>query len=425
VTTTNRIVGLLAVGLLGLAGCGKASDDVGPTPKTGDGSGGTGGTTPQPGGEEIIKIVSSLPHTGSAGAQTNTIVNGVRMAIEERGGKVGRFKIVYEPWDDASAKAGNWDAEVEAKNANKAIADRDVMVYIGTFNSGAAKISMPELNKVSLAMVSPANTATGLTKPNMGEADEPQKYRPSGKINYWRVVPADDIQGELAAQWMKSMGAKTVYILDDREVYGKGIADIVAVTAEEIGIKVVGREGIDSKAQEYKSLMTKIKALNPDFIYFGGTTQTNAGQLAKDLVGAGLNARFMVPDGCFEEAFITAAGAENLNDRVFITFGGLPPAKLTGKGAEFVQRYRERFKSEPEAYAIYGYVCGQVALDAIEKAGKKDREAIRAAMAQVSQTDGVLGTWRFDDNGDTSLKIMSGNTVRDGKYEFLTLLGQQ
>src|SRR6185295_10453881 len=102
-------------------------------------------------------------------------------------------------------------------------------------------------------------------------------------------------------------------------------------TAEQLGLKVVGHEGIDPKAQEYRSLMAKIKDLGPDWVYFGGTTQSNAGQVAKDMVSVGLPAKIMLPDGCFEQAFINAAGPENVNGRAFLTFGGAPPEQLTGK----------------------------------------------------------------------------------------------
>ncbi len=382
-------------------------------------------TAPAPqGSPNTVKIVSSLPRTGSANAQTTTIVNGIRMAIDDAGAKAGAFTVVYEDWDDASAKKGDWDPEVEAANADKAIKDPDVVAYIGTYNSGAAKIAMPVLNRASLVMISPANTYTGLTKPGMGEPDEPGVYRPSGKVGYFRVVPADDIQGRVAAQWIKQMGGKGVYVLDDRGLYGKGVADVFAATAEELGIKLTGREGIDPKAQEYRSLMTKVKQSSPDWVYFGGTTQTNAGQIAKDMVAVGLKAKLMVPDGCFEDAFIQAAGADVANERAYVTFGGVPPAKLTGKGADFVERYRKKYGGEPEGYAVYGYVATQVALDAIAAAGSKDRETIRAKVAEAKQADGALGTWSFDKDGDTSLTTMSGNIVRGGKLEFVTLLGE-
>jgi branched-chain amino acid transport system substrate-binding protein len=417
-------VAIGALGALAIVGCGKKSGETagGNPPAASDGA---SATTPPPSGGTagVIKIVSSLPRTGSANAQTSTIVNGIKLAIDEVGGKVGNFTITYEDWDDASAKKGDWDPEVEAANADKAVKDADVIVYIGTYNSGAAKISMPVLNKAGLAMISPANTTPGLTKPKMGEPNEPDVYRPSGKITYFRVVPADDMQGAVGAKWMQQMGAKSVYVLDDRQVYGKGIADVFEQTAGDLGLKVVGREGIDSKAQEYKSLMTKIKAANPDFIYFGGTTQSNAGQIAKDLVAVGLKAKLMVPDGCFENAFITAAGANNVNDRVFITFGGLPAKELKGTGAEFVKKYVAKYGSEPEAYAVYGYVAAQVALDAVKRAGKKDRLAIVDAIKSYKAEDSALGPFSFTENGDTTMTVMSGNTVKNGKFEFVTKLG--
>ena len=371
-----------------------------------------------------IKIVSSLPRTGSARNQTDSIVNGIVMALEDANFKVGNFTLKYEDLDDATAAEGQWTAEREGANADQAIKDPDVMVYIGTYNSGAAKISMSRLNKASILMVSPANTATGLTKPGKGDPGEPEVYRPSGKINYVRVVPADDIQGVVSAEWAKKLKLTKVFVLDDREVYGKGVADLFHAHADQIGLKVLGHEGIDGRAQEFKPLMTKIKATNPDLIYFGGTTQTKAGQLVKDMVAVGLDAKFMCPDGCFEEVFITSAGAENLNERGLITFGGLPPEKLTGKGAAFVAAYQKKFGKMPEGYAIYGYECGKVAIEAIRRAGKKDRDAIRAAGISIKNFDGSLGKWSFDKNGDTSLRTMSGNTVRNGKFEFLTVLGE-
>ncbi len=375
--------------------------------------------------DKIIKIVSSLPRTGSAKAQTDTIVNGIQMALEEAGNKVGNWEIKYEDLDDATAAEGKWTPEKEAANAEKAIKDLDVMVYIGTYNSGAAKVSMPKLNQVDLLMISPANTWPGLTKPGKGEAGEPEKYRPTGKVNYTRVVPADDIQGVVGADWAKKLGAKKVFILDDREVYGKGIADLFEARAKDIGLKIVGREGIDASAQEFKPLMTKVKDADPDLVYFGGTTQTKAGQIAKDMVAVGLKVMLMVPDGCFEDAFIESAGADNLNDRTYVTFGGLPPEKLTGKGKDFVDKYKKKHGKEPEGYAVYGYEAGKIALKAIEMAGKKDRNAIREACLKIKNFDGALGKWSFDKNGDTTNRTMSGQVVKKGKFEFATMLGDE
>jgi branched-chain amino acid transport system substrate-binding protein len=215
---------------------------------------------------------------------------------------------------------------------------------------------------------------------------------------------------------------KTAYILDDNEVYGKGIADLFDERCREIGIEVLGHDSIDAKAQEFKSLMASIKAKDPDLVYFGGTTQSKGGQLAKDMASAGIDALLMVPDGCREQVFIDSAGAANLEGRCFVTFGGLPPEKLTGKGQQFVERYRAKFGEIPEAYAVYGYEAASVALRAIRDAGRKDRRAIADAALAVREFDGALGRWGFDANGDTTLRTLTVSGVRDGRFAFEEIL---
>ena len=373
-------------------------------------------TACRPADPTLVKIVSSLPRTGSAKQQSDTIVRGIRMAIDEAQGRVGPFRIEYLDLDDSTAAAGQWTSEAEAANARRALQDPDVCAYLGTFNSGAAKVSMPILNLGDLLMVSPANTAVGLTKPGLGAPGEPEVYRPTGRINYMRVVPADDLQGPMAADWAQRRGVKRVYILDDNEVYGKGIADLFDERCHELGIEVLGHDSIDSKAQEFKSLMASVKAARPDLVYFGGTTQSKGGQLAKDMASAGIGAMLMVPDGCREQVFIDSAGAANLEGRCFVTFGGLPPEKLTGKGSEFVERYRAKFGEMPEAYAVYGYEAACVALRAIREAGTKDRAAITAAALATRDFDGALGRWGFDANGDTTMQTLTVSVVKDGKF---------
>ncbi len=376
---------------------------------------------------DTIKIVSSLPRTGSANAQTTSMVNGIKMAIAELGAKIGESTLVYEDWDDASPQKGNWDPTVEAQNADKAIADAEVMAYIGTYNSGAAKISMPKLNAAGLVMVSPANTAPNLTKTGFGEPNEPAVYRPSGKINYFRVVPTDDVQGAVAADYAKELGATKVFVLNDREVYGMGVAAVFEKRAKEIGLTVVGTDGIDYKAANFKSLVTKMKQAGADLVYFGGTTQTNAGQIAKDIVSGGLKAKLIVPDGCYEKAFIESAGAKALEGRCFITFGGVEAKALKGKGAEFYANYKKTYGGEPEGYAVYGYESAKVVLSAMQKLHAAGTAITRAGvLAEVSKTKGftgALGTWSFDENGDTTNRVMSVNTVVAGEFATVKVSG--
>lgn len=401
----------------------------------------TGGTSPEaspgsspaaspvavssPSDPNTVKIVSMLPMTGSALGQAQTMVNGINQALAATDSKAcdGKIKIEYEVMDDATAAAGKWDPAQVTSNANKAAADGSVVAVIGHYNSGAAKLSIPILNQANVVMVSPANTYPGLTKPGKGEAKEPNVYYPAGTRNFTRVVPADDLQGAVAANWAKSLGAQKVYILDDQELYGKGIADVFEATAKQQGIEILGREGIDIKASDYKALMNKIKALNPDMIYFGGTTQSNAGQIIKDMRNVGMTAeavKFMGPDGIKEQALIDAAGKDA--EGVFATFGGLPPKELTGAGAQWYEGYKTKFNAEPEAYAAYAYESAKVIIDAINKVCKNDRAAIRDAVLATKDFNGVLGTWSFDANGDTSLTTMSGNTVKGGKWEFVSAL---
>ena len=373
---------------------------------------------------DTIKIVSSLPRTGSANAQTTTMVNGIRMAIDELGGRIAGFDLAFEDWDDASPERGAWDPAIEAGNAQKAVKDPDIMAYIGTYNSGAAKIAMPILNQASLIMVSPANTYPGLTKPGTGEANEPAVYRPTGKVNYFRVVPADDIQGDIAAHFAQEISIKKVFILHDRELYGKGVADVFKRVATRLGLQITGYEGIDARAANFRSLATKIKSTGAELVYFGGTTQSGAGQLAKDLVSAGVKAKLMMPDGCRENALIESAGKENLEGRAYVTFGGLPPSQLKGKGREFYEAYKKKYNAEPEAYAVYGYEAGKIALEGIKRAATKDREKIRAAVAGIQDFEGALGKWSFDANGDTSLKVMMIEEIKNGHFSPVKIVGQ-
>jgi len=370
-----------------------------------------------------FKIVSSLPKTGSANGQSTSIANGIRLAIQELGGKVDNVPVLYEDWDDASPARGQWDPAVEAANADKAIQDPSVIAFIGPYNSGAAKISMPKLNQAGLLQVSPSATWPGLTKPGLGEPNEPMIYRPSGTINFFRVVPADDLQGEVGAKWAQELGATKVFVLHDGELYGKGVASVFKKSAEKIGLTVLGFDKIDPKASNYRSLSVRIKQLNPDLVYFGGTTQTGAGQLAKDLKASGAKTKFMVPDGCFENSFIESAGKDVLEGNAFVTFGGVPTKALTGNGKVFYDLYKKSYGSEPEGYAAYGYESAKVVLSALQRATTKDRAGIIAAMKTTKDFPGALGTWSFDGNGDTTIKIMSGNTVTSGEFSLVKVLG--
>jgi branched-chain amino acid transport system substrate-binding protein len=358
----------------------------------------------------VIRIYSSVPMN-----QFASITHGVQMAIDEVNGRVGDYKIDYVPLNDAATIGGKWDAGVELANARRAVEDPDAMVYIGTYNSGAAKVSIPVLNRVNMAMISPGNTYPGLTKPGKGAAGEPWIYYPLGVRNYFRVVPADDLQGAAAAAYAKQLGTKSVYVLDDTELYGKGLASIFAQSAHDLGINVVGGpESIDVHATSYTDLASRIMQAKPDLVYFGGISDNHPGLVLRDLRNAGFQGSFMGGDGIADNTFIKdaqSAGSQG-SGAIYSTLVGLPASKLTGAGAAWYQRYKQQYPSDDnEDFAPAGYEAAKVALSAIQRAGKKDREAIREAVASTSTAqipgDHILGEWKFDQNGDTSLVTIS------------------
>lgn len=374
------------------------------------------------GGGNTLKIVSSLPRTGSAQGQTDTIVNGIKMAIEEYGGEIAGMKLQHQDMDDATAAQGQWDAGKEADNAREAAGDKDVMVFIGPYNSGAAKVSMPILNEAGLLQISPAATWPGLTKKVAGNeaSGEPDIYRKSGKITFCRVCPTDDTQGPLTAEFVsKVLKAKTVYVLDDQELYGKGIAGLFKKKCDELGVKVLGHESIVPKQSNYKTVIQKIMPQKPDLLYLGATSQSGAPQIAIDMLGEGLNCPLVVPDGCYEKAFIDGAGAKTFEKLVcYATIGGKDPSQIkTESGKKFLEKYKEKYKTDPEAYAVYGYEAAKVFLEAVKKLGKKDREELRKAVIGTKDYSGALGTWSFDANGDTTLQELTISQIVDGKFK--------
>lgn len=373
-----------------------------------------------------VKLVSSLPRTGAAQALTDQIANAIRMAIGDWA-KAVPFEIEYLDWDDATAKAGQWDADKEEANAVRAVDDPDVMAYLGPYNSGAARVSAPILNRSGLVQVTPTATWPGLTKAAPGaDADEPAKYRPGKRITFCRVCPHDASQGPLAARFVaEELKAKTVYVLDDGELYGTGVAKGFAGACAALKVKVLAHESVRGPAFDPAPAVKRIGDRVPDAVFFGGTTQSGGPQLVRALAAAKANVPVLLPDGCYEKAFLDVAGAAALDAvRCFVSIGGINPAHLKGAGAEFVRRYKERHRADADAYAVYGYEAAAVVLAALAAAGKKDREAVRAAVTGTKEFDrGLLGKWGFDADGDTTHQRLTVAAVEKGAFKAVRVLG--
>ena len=261
----------------------------------------------------------------------------------------------------------------------------------------------------------------------LGAEGEPEVYYPNGERNYARVIPADDLQGAVGAEWARVLRVKSLYILDDGELYGTGIADVFEKTAGALGLKVLGHESIDPRAADYKALVARIKSLKPDLIYFGGITQNNVAQLIKDIRGGDYKGKIMAPDGIYEQAFLDAVGSK-AGQGLYVTFGGIPPEELTGRAAEWREAYIQEYGPNVDVYAVYGYIATQVVLEAFERVCAKgkpltDRAAVRDAVLATQNFDSVLGPFSIDANGDTTITTMSGSLVLGGRFEFVTQLG--
>jgi len=343
----------------------------------------------------------------------------VVMALEDYGNAAGGFAIEYEALDDALASTGNWDAGRESENANTAVNDPDAMVYIGTYNSGAAAISIPILNAVPMAMISPANTAAGLTQAVEGitEEGEPEKYYPSGKRNYMRNTVTDNLQGGAQANWATENGLASAYILHDNELYGKGVATGFRLFFEQLGGEVLGFEAYQRDAPDYQALATSIADRAPAVVYVGTVATNNPGKLVQDLrsVMPVDQVTIILPDGCFNQAFVDAAA--DAGEGAYVTFGGVPPAYLeTELGKDWVARMEERLGHLPDAYATYSYDATIIAIQAIDQVQEKNREAILDAMFATKDFQGLAGTYGFTETGDPDTPTIFLSQVQDGQF---------
>jgi branched-chain amino acid transport system substrate-binding protein len=410
---------LIAALALGVAACG---DDEG-----GSGGGGGGDTTTEAEGKSLT-IFSSLPLQGASRVQTEAMVNGIKLAIEQKGGKAGPHTVKYESLDDSTAQAGSWTPEAESANALKAAQDESTGVYIGPFNSGAAKVSIPILSEAGVPMISPANTYVGLTTNEDGsEPGEPDKYYPTGDRTYTRIVPRDTIQAAALVTLMKTDGCTKVAMTNDKEVYGAGLARVIELSAKTQGLEIVSNDAIDKNASNYRSLAQKAKAAGADCFVYAGITANNAVQQFKDFSAAlGTDAGLYGPDGIAETGFVSEKDGgipAALNPQVKVTVATLSPDQYPPEGQEFFKQFTEKFGVDnPDPYAIYGYEAMMLALDAIERSGDGSKEAIKKAIFETKERSSVLGTYSIDENGDTSLTDYGLFGVKDDELVFDTVI---
>jgi branched-chain amino acid transport system substrate-binding protein len=411
-TSSLAAYGCLAAALaFGVGACGGGS------------SNGGGGSSGGGGGGKTLTIYSSVPLQGASRVQTTALVNGAKLALEQAGGKAGKFKINYKPLDDSTAQAGSWTPEATSANARKAAQDSSTAVYIGEFNSGATAVSLPILNEAGVPQISPANTAVGLTTNQPGSSPgEPDKYYPTGKRTYVRIVPKDTIQGAALVTLMKQDGCTKVAMTNDKEVYGAGLAKNVELAAKPAGLNIISNDAIDKNAPNYRSLAQKAKSAGADCFIYAGITANNAVQLFKDFAAALPNAKMYGPDGIAESGFATPKDGgipTSLDKRVKVTVATLSPSEYPPDGQAFFKAFTQKYGvKNPDPYAIYGYEAMRLALDAIKRSGDGSKPNIIKALFDTKNRQSVLGTYSIDKNGDTTLTDYGVYSIKNGELTF-------
>jgi branched-chain amino acid transport system substrate-binding protein len=376
-------------------------------------------------GASTVNVYSSLPLQGGQRLQTTAMVDGIKLALEQAGGKAGQLKVTYTSLDDSTAQAGNWTPEATSANARRVAQDDSAIAYIGEFNSGASAISIPILNEVPIAQISPSNTAVGLTSDEPGaDAGEPDKYYPTGQRHYLRIVPKDTVQGAALATLMSEDGCGNVYILNDKEVYGAGLARNIESAAEEMGVEVLANEGIDPKAPNFRSQAATMSSEKTECFVFAGVTPNGAVQLYKDVAAAVPDAQLYGPDGVSNPEFFDAGEGglpADIAAKVKVTVATLSPEEYPPKGQEFFDRFREMYDVEAvDPYAIYGYEAMRLVLDTCEQLGQDctDKQALIDALFNTKGRESVLGTYDIDENGDTTITDYGVYKVEGGALAF-------
>ena len=398
----RRTPAIAALAAIALAVVGCSSSGSSSSAGGGSSSSASGGT---------VDIYSSLPLQGASTAQTNPMVNGMKLALAQASGKAGQWTVNYQSLDDSTAAAGKWDPGQTAANARKVATDPKAVYYMGEFNSGASEVSVPILNQAGLPQVSPANTYVGLTLnvPPASLPGEPQKYYPTGTRTYLRIVPTDSIQAASDLTAMKQAGCTKVAVANDKEAYGDGLAKLLELEKGFYGVTIVSNTGVDPTAPNFRSYASTVKGEGADCFFFAGIVSNGAVQITKDVNSALPKAKIFGGDGVCTDSYTSAAKGgvpASLYPLMECTVATLDLAAYPG-GKDFLAAYKAKYgTANPDPYAIYGYEVMKLGLDTIKGLGAQgnSKSDVLKALFATTARNSVLGTYGFDKNGDTTLK---------------------
>ncbi len=355
--------------------------------------------------EKTVRVGIDLSLTGADAESAVRVKNGIAMAIEaaNQANAIPGYQIDMVVLDDGTATAGQYDPAQAATNARKMVSDPQVMAAIGPQMSGSGKAMAPILSEGDLAIITPSSTNPDITNPKFAA-----QFRPAGKPIYFRTVTTDAFQGPNMANFMaEKLGVKTVYILDDSGAYGVGMADAYEQEATAKGIKVLGRDRLDPKAADYTAVLTKIKSLDPQAIYYGGVGGAGI-KLAKqayDIVPKTIKAG---GDGVYGASFLAGVGFPAA-EGWYATIAS-PHLSSDTKAAQFVEAYQGRYGMGPDDYTITAYDAALVVIDAIKRVAATGKPITRSAVRdaiQNAKVPTIQGIVSFDENGDLADRTVS------------------
>lgn len=375
----------LAIGLL--AGCGSKSE--------------TASTDGKTEGSNVIKIATQSPLSGGSATLGEAIKLGAELALKEQKDKFKDlgFDIQLVPYDDQA------DPKKGVANAQLIGSDKDVLAVVGHFNSGVAIPSSEVYEKYSIAMVSPANTAVEVTERGLKTVN--------------RIVARDDSQGPAGADYaVKTLGAKKIFVIQDKTAYGSGLAEAFKDGAEKAGAEILGFEGITIGEKDFNGVLNQILSKKPDLVYFGGM-YAEGGLLIKQAREKGIDIPFMGGDGMDSSTLVEIAGDSVKNTYITSVAGD---SSKTDAGKKFTEDYKAAYNKNPESYSVYGYDSMGVVLKSLEDAIKANdnklptREQVAKAVRGINNYQGALTKVSFDNKGDNEFAKVFIYEFTEAKY---------
>lgn len=380
----------LVAALVGLGGCGGSSD-----------SDAVRGTST---GSDSLTVYSSLPLTGSAGEDTGSMVRGEKLALLEFGGKVGRFSVKYVSADDAAQDGDGSDPTRVVRNAQDAVRDKTAIAFLGGYSAAASAIALPIINQAAMLQVSPTSSYPGLTKAEGAGKGEPDKFYPSGKRTFARVIAADDVHASAIVGLQRDRDCESLFVLKDRSLDGAGVAEAVTLAAQDQGLRLAGTADAepDREADRDAEIAADVAESGATCLFYGGTVDRAAVALLR-AVGDRSSALRIYATGTPAASTVERLGP--VARRVVLTSPVLDAKDMPEAGQEFLRSYRARYGTDAAPSAIYGYEAMKLVLQAIQDAGDRgnDRQAVIDATREVRDRESVLGTYSITRSGDTTL----------------------